>query len=141
LVRGADLLETGLIAVLRKRTPDDAAIAVLERALAGERERERARLRAAVGSSEVSSFVVEALAAIECLPPDRWPDASFGAFAERRTAKLARRLRRRARRARRDSHWQRIRVRTGYLRRTLESLCEMAPTAMPTAMPIGEAIA
>jgi inorganic triphosphatase YgiF len=141
LVRGADLLETGLIAVLRQRTAEDAALTALEGALAGERERERARLRATVASSEVSGFVVEALAAIECLPQDGWPDASFGAFAERRIAKLARRLRRRTRRARCDSHWRRIQVRTGNLRRTLESLAGLGPAALPIAVPIAEAIA
>ena len=136
-VRDADLMETGLLAGLREAFPADEALQVLGRALAGERERARARLRETVASSGLATFVVQALAAIESLPEQRWPDMAFGDFAAKRLARIVRQLRRRAKRARTVEQWHGVRIAARNLRYALAGCRGLGLTTMP----VGEAIA
>lgn len=136
-VRDADVLETGLLASLNKTFPGDAALHVLGRSLGSERERERARLRAALASSELTAFVLQALAAIASLPPERWQDTPYGEFAAGRLAGLVRRLARRAKRARREEQWHEVRIAIKNLRYALESCRELDATTQP----VGDAVA
>ncbi len=136
----ADVLETGMLASLGTALPADPSLRLLGRSLAVRGERERARLREVLASSEFASFVIQALAAIESLPPGRWQVASFGGFARERLAALTRRLRRRTRRAGSDEQWRRVRVAIGDLRRALETCREADAFAAPMT-PVDDAIA
>jgi triphosphatase len=135
-VRDADVLESGLLASLCKTFPGDAALHVLGRSLATERERERARLRETMASPDLTAFVIQAHAAVQSLPASRWWDATFGEFAAGRLAWLVRRVRRRARRAKREEDWHELRIAIKNLRYALESCLALEVTTQP----IGEAI-
>jgi CHAD domain-containing protein len=136
----ADVLETGMLESLGPAFPADPSLRLLGRSLAIRRERERARLRAALASSEFASFVIQALAAIESLPPGRWQVASFGGFAAERLPALARRLRRRTRRAASERQWQGVRMAIGDLRHALQT-CRETRGLAATAPPVDDAVA
>ena len=136
-VRRADLLEAGLLAGLQASFPDDPAVRLLCRSLAIERERERARLRAVVMSSDMAIFVIEALAAIESLPSERWGEDRFADLAAARLPALVRRLRRRTRRGGTDEHRPALQIATRDLSDALDTCRELRSTAMP----IDEAVA
>ena len=136
-VRDADVLESGLLASLNKSFPRDAALHVLGRSLVTERERERARLREAMASAEMTAFVLQAHAAIASLPADRWQDARYGDFAAARLAGLVRRVRRRASHAKLESEWHDVRIAIKNLRYALDSCRELDATTQP----VGEVLA
>jgi hypothetical protein len=136
----ADRLVSGLLARLEASFPGDPAVRLLDRSLAFERERARARLRDAVSSGEATCFVIQALAAIESLPPDRWQQAPFERFALARRQALVRRLRRRTRLAARERQWQAVRTASRSLRDALESCRELPVSAMPVDAAIASLI-
>jgi hypothetical protein len=133
----ADCLASGLLARLEGSFPGDPAVRLLGRSLAFERGRARARLRDAVSSGEATCFVIQALAAVESLPLDRWQQDPFERFALARLQALVRRLRRRTRLADSDRQWRAVRMAAGSLRDALQR-CRPLPL---TAMPVDAAIA
>ena len=136
-VRDADVLESGLLASLDRNFPRDAALHVLGRSLATQRERERAGLRRTIGSADMTAFVLQAHAATESLPANRWPATTYGDFAADRLAYLVRRVRRRTRRARAEADWHEVRIAIKNLRYALDG-CRALDV---TTQPIGEVIA
>lgn len=127
-VRQSDACEAGLLAGLRKTFPEDAAIRLLSRALMSSRECERAKLRQAMASPDLTAFVLRAHAAVAAVPCDRWPDQTFAAFSAGQLAKLARRAGRRVRRARRRQ-FHRAGVAVAHLRWALEACRALQLTA------------
>ena len=125
-VRDADVLEAGLLASLDKTFPRDAALHVLGRSLATERERQRSGLRQTLESTDTTVFVLLAYSAAESLPSDRWQERDYAGFAATRLTGLVARLRRRVRRARQEQDWHDVRIAIKNLRYALEG-CRALP--------------
>jgi triphosphatase len=132
-VNDADALEGGLLARLEQAFPGDPALQVLGRSLSLERERQRLRLRESLESPPLAAFLIEAQAAAESLPGDRWQDSSFSGFAAVRLATLARRARRRVRHAVVKEDWHAVSLAIRNLRYVLDCCRSLTVTTGPPA--------
>ena len=138
-----DSLANELLPRLQAAFPGDPAVRLLERSLVLERERHRAGLREAVRASELTGFILKALAAIELLPSDRWPGDRCEPFALARLQALVRRLRRRTCRTRRsprtagDDPWREVAAAAGRLSDAIDGCRPLQLTALP----VDEAVA
>lgn len=135
-VRDADVLERGLLARLDKTFPGDAALHVLGRSLASERERHRAELRKTIGSAEMSAFVLRAYAAAGSLPSEHWQATTYGDYAAGRLAFLVRRVRKRAAAARVESDWHEVRIAIKNLRYALDGCRALDVTTAPVRVAV-----
>ena len=143
-VHRCDRLATELLPRLQSAFPGDPAVRLLGRCLVLERARHHAGLRAAVATSELTGFILQALAAIESLPGDRSPGDDFEPFALARLQALVRRLRRHTRRTRfirpsrdGDEPWRLVAAAAGRLRDAVDGCRPLQVTSLP----VDEAVA
>jgi triphosphatase len=158
-VRDLDVFESGVLAMLRERFPDDAAVETLSRAVLEARDAARMDLRRVLAGPAATRFVLGTLALAEGLaaaheradatsagavrpedgsiPPGddaAGPDGDrFGTFAGARVLALLGRVRRRATRARDDEGWHRTRLAVKTLRYALEFAHDALPRGADAA--------
>ena len=130
-VRDADVFESRLLGKLERSFPGDAALQVLGRSLADERERSRALLRATLSEPSTTEFILLALAAIEAIEPSRFDDPDYRSFAARRIAALVRKVRRRAGAAASESEWHDTRIAIKNLRYAMDGCRALELTREP----------
>jgi len=117
-VRDADVLESGLLARLRARLPDDGALSSLADALHAARDAARADLRQALAAPATTQLVLRAQVLAEGLAGPAGADAAR--FATERIDVLLHRVRKRAARAQDAAGWHRTRIAVKNLRYALE---------------------
>jgi triphosphatase len=140
LVSDVDALEAGPLARLKQKLPDDPALQVLDRSLYLERERQRQRLRALLESPRLAAFLIEAQAAAESLPADRWHESSFEDFGAMRLERLARRTRRRVRHAVAREDWHAVGLAIRNLRYALDG-CRLLKMSIRLPVAVNSALA
>ena len=119
-VRDADVFESQLLGKLERSFPRDAALQVLARSLADERQRQRTQLRDLLNAPSTTEFILLTLAAIESVDPGRFDAPDYRSFAARRIAGLVRKVRRRAGIATSESDWHETRIAIKNLRYALD---------------------